>query len=169
MNDDSFTIGLQLGFLKSFQPGWVIGLESDFTYPDTNAKFSLNDPINNAFDAFQLQNYLQGSVRIRAGVATGRLLPYMTAGASLAGMALHYRNETGDYYSRSKTQIGSIVGTGIEYKLINHLSGRIEYLYTYYKNRLTMGIANIDAINTYGTIGANLYTNTVRAAINYRF
>ncbi len=165
--------GLQMGYLLQFQNNWVVGAEGDFTYASSNSHYQYNDTVwVGQYDRFTVNNNVQGSLRLRAGYAFDRFLPFITAGVSFANVGLRYNNELNDHYSKNTTQTGWVVGGGLEYGLLSNLSVRTEYLYTDYGNALNLNIHNLAAFadNSDGAgAQANLYSHVVRAAVNYRF
>ncbi len=164
--------GLQFGYLKQFQNNYVVGAEADFSYPNSSTHFQQNDPdVNAMYDRFTLHNNLQGSLRLRAGYAIERFLPYITAGISFASMGLSYNNENSqEAYSKTTTQTGWVLGGGLEYGLLSNLSIRTEYLYTDYGKALNLSIPTVqNTVDNLGAAHASLYSNVVRVAINYRF
>ena len=174
LNSTDVNPGLQFGYLHQLASNWVVGGEADFTYPDTNsnyaAQFTDPDTGATAFDQFNVRNNLQGSLRLRAGYAFDRFLPFITAGVSFASMALNYNNEQGDHYSTSTTQTGWVLGGGLEYGVMENLSVRAEYLYTGYGNALNMAMPEIAGIpDANGAAHANMSTNVARVAANFRF
>jgi outer membrane immunogenic protein len=112
-------------------------------------------------------------LRLRAGYAIDRFLPFITAGVSFASMGLYYDNEKQDSnnsYSTSTTQTGWVLGGGLEYGVFDNFSVRTEYLYTDYGNALNMNMPNVaDFLDPNGGAHVNMSTNVVRAAVNYRF
>ena len=162
--------GLQMGYLYQFDEHWVIGGEGDFTYPATSAHFTQVNTTGSDYDQFSVKYNVQGSLRLRAGYALDRFLPYFTTGVSFADMGLTYSNGGGDYYRKTTTQTGWVVGTGVEYGFLDNPSGRVEYMYTNYGNALNMGIPTIEGqTDSSGTANATMNTNVLRAAVNYRF
>jgi opacity protein-like surface antigen len=162
--------GLQLGYLKQFQTNWVLGAEGDFSYPASRSNFQQSDSLGE-FDRFTLKNNLQGSLRLRAGYAIQRFLPFITAGVSFASVGLTYNNENSqETYSRTTTQTGWVLGGGLEYGVLTNLSVRTEYLYTDYGKALNLNIPTIGGYtDSTGGAQATLYSHVIRAAVNYRF
>ncbi|MCQ8105934.1 porin family protein [Methylomonas sp. SURF-2] len=160
--------GFQFGYLHQFDSRLVLGAEADFSYPATKTHASVVE--GNVYDSFESRYDLQGSLRIRAGYAIQRFLPFITAGVSFASMSFSYTNEAHDNYSTETTQTGWVLGAGIEYGFLDNLSARLEYLYTDYGKGLKMGLPEVaGASDPQGFAAANMSTNVVRAALNYRF
>lgn len=170
LNNTSVNPGIQLGYLKQLPNHWVVGSEGDFTYPATSSQYQYNsNEVTPAFDKFTVHNNLQGSLRLRAGYAIDRFLPFVTAGVSFASVGLNYNSEA-DAYAKKTTQTGWVLGGGLEYGVLKNLSVRTEYLYTDYGTALNLNIPTAGGlIDPSGTAHATLYTNVLRAAVNYRF
>ena len=169
LNSTAVNPGLQFGYLKQLSNHWVVGGEGDFTYPATSSQYQQTDNATGEFDRFTVHNNLQGSLRLRAGYALDRFLPYLTAGVSFASLGLNYNGEA-DNYGKTTTQTGWVLGTGLEYGVLDNLSVRTEYLYTDYGNALNLNIPTVaGSTDANGAAQANLYTNVLRAAVNYRF
>lgn len=173
LNSINVNPGFQFGYLQQLDNNWVVGGEADFSYPATNSTYTNAYQDTGAFDRFSVRNNLQGSLRLRAGYAIDRFLPFITAGVSFASMGLYYDNEeqnSANAYSTSTTQTGWVLGGGLEYGVLDKLSVRTEYLYTDYGNALNMNIPNVAGIpDPNGAAHVNMSTNVVRAAVNYRF
>jgi outer membrane immunogenic protein len=108
---------------------------------------------------------VQGSVRVRLGLALDRALLYVTGGAAFAGFDNTYLTGLG-FDSVSKTRTGWTVGGGIEYALNANWSIRAEYRYADY------GSFNDYLTNSapYGTFARHHETqNSVRGGISYKF
>ncbi len=170
LNATAVNPGLQFGYLQQFKGSWVLGGEADFTYPDSSSQYNLTDIEAGEFDQFTVHNNLQGSLRLRAGYSIDRFLPFVTAGVSFASLGLNYNNEVNDSYRKTSTQTGWVLGGGLEYGVLENLSVRTEYLYTDYGNALNVNIPTIIRfLDPSGGAHATLYTNVLRAAVNYRF
>lgn len=173
INSTNVNPGFQFGYLQQLEHNWVVGAEADFSYPATNNTYTNTYQDTGAFDRFTVRNNLQGSLRMRAGYAIDRFLPFITAGVSFASMGLYYDNEeqnNANAYSTSTAQAGWVLGGGLEYGVLDNLSVRTEYLYTDYGNALNMSMPNIALFsNPNGAAHVNMSTNVLRVAVNYRF
>jgi outer membrane immunogenic protein len=148
---------------------WVVGAEADFSYPATNSKYAVKTSCCTQ-DTFNVRNNLQGSMRLRAGYAIDRVMPFITAGLSFESMGLYYNNEHNEAYNKSTTQTGWVLGAGVEYGVLDNLSARLEYLYTDYGSALNMNLPTIDSItDPQGSADVKISTNLLRAAVNCRF
>ncbi len=173
LNSTAVNPGLQLGYLKQLSGNWVVGGEGDFSYPATDSQYRYTTPEGEFYDQFIVHNKVQGSLRLRAGYALDRFLPFVTAGVSFASLGLNYNNEAPDQseaISTTTTQTGWVLGGGLEYGVLTNLSVRTEYLYTDYGKALNQNIPTVDSTNDVnGGAHATLYTHVLRAAVNYRF
>ncbi len=173
LNSTDVNPGFQFGYLQQLEHQIVVGAEADFSYPDTNSHFTSAYPAINAYDHFNVRNNLQGSMKLRMGYAIERFLPFISAGVSFASMGLHYENEelnSENTYSTSSTQTAWVLGGGLEYGVFDNLSVRTEYIYSDYGNALNMTIPDLTGVNDpAGAADANISTNVLRAAVNYRF
>ncbi len=172
-NFSSFFSGLQLGYAYQLQSRIVLGVEADYTYHFhkqgvANCTCESNSSVS---DKFVIQNPQQGSLRGRIGYAfNANLLPYVTAGGSVADLGVNYRNEGGDYYSKNSAVSGWLVGTGLEWQFAPSWSIRTEYFYVSYPNALNMQIPSIYGLSdAEGAAHVNLNANNIRAAVNYWF
>jgi outer membrane immunogenic protein len=163
--------GLQVGYVQQLSGQWVVGAEGDFSYANNSTQFQQSDSLGE-FDRFTVRNNLQGSLRLRTGYAIERFLPFITAGVSFASLGLDYTNEMGtsENLSKTTTQVGWILGGGLDYGVLANLSVRTEYLYTDYGKALNLNIATVSGyVDSSGGAQATLASHVVRAAVNYRF
>lgn len=176
MNSNYYTIspGLQLGFIKQFQNSWVSGVEVNASVNDNQKnKFTSYSPFSSAvYDRFIFRNQMQTSIKGRIGRAQNwnknLFLPYLTAGASAANVDLTYKNEGGNYYTNRATQIGWLVGAGIEWAFMSHWSLRAEYNYLDYGSIIQLGIPVVYGLeDTNGNAKVNLHSNNLGLSLNY--
>jgi outer membrane immunogenic protein len=168
----SFFPGVQFGYLHQFASDVVLGVEGDFTY-NTQNRTNITCPCPTflrAQDHFRAENLLQGSLRGRLGYALDhKLLPFVSAGVSFADMGITYSNEAGNSYNKSATQVGWLVGGGLEWGFSDDLSVRAEYYYKAYDS-LNIAVPSIYGLTDPNGAGhLNIHDNTVRIALNYWF
>ncbi|MEM1199075.1 MAG: outer membrane beta-barrel protein [Pseudomonadota bacterium] len=99
--------------------GFVLGGEADVTFGDIDGSAP---PVSR----FEVD--VQGSVRLRAGLAYDRILPYLTVGLGIASAEQTIPGGG----SPSNVHLGVVAGGGIDWALSENLSARVEYLYSYY-------------------------------------
>lgn len=170
----SFSPGIQLGYVRQYSNQLVSGVEANIAInanqiEEFNSRSNFNAAV---YDQFTFRNQWQSSIKARLGRAINWdnrvLLPYVTAGASFAGVGLSYKNEGGDYYSENSTQVGWLLGAGVEWVFRQHWSLRAEYNYIDYGNAVQLSIPSV-----YGLIDPNggghvdLSSNSVVVAVNY--
>ncbi len=168
----SFFAGAQAGIAHQFDSNFVLGIEGDFTYNvSQNATTQCDCEFDaSIYDQLYIKNKNQGSIRGRVGYAMPKnLLPYFTAGGSFANLGLVYSNEVANRYTASQIQPGWVVGAGLEWAYSAKWSMRLEYYYNQY-NELQMSMPWIYGVFDTGAYAkANLYSNNIRAAVNYWF
>jgi high affinity Mn2+ porin len=125
--------GFQAGYNFQLPDKIVLGLETDlsFTSPINRGATRLA-PFNTTFNFF-------GTARSRVGYALGPLLPYVTGGLACNVLS-----------SRSATHVGWTTGTGIEFPVVGHWTGKFEYDYidlgprTYVLDGAVPSLLNVD-------------------------
>ena len=143
--------GLQIGF--NWQTGsLVMGLEADTTWADSSGTGQVAGPAG-----LSITHDWLTSLRGRAGYAVDNLLVYATIGAA----AGHAGLSTGSLQS-SDTLVGLALGAGLELKLQDGLSLRIEGLHYMFQDRdvtLPGGTARIEADMTTIRAGLTMHFN----------
>ncbi|MBZ0228055.1 MAG: outer membrane beta-barrel protein [Bauldia sp.] len=146
------------GFMFGGLAGWelrrggvVAGVEADIAFTGIDG---VNAPASTSADI----NWL-ASVRGRLGFDAGSMVTiYGTGGLAFAHMDASVATLTPS--SDSSTLTGYTVGAGIEARLMENLSGRIEYLYyDFNQSDFVIGTAS----------QADLRLHTVRGALVYNF
>jgi outer membrane immunogenic protein len=112
---------------------------------------------------------VQGSIRLRLGVAFDRALLYVTGGAAFAGFENTYQTFAG-FDSISKTRTGWTVGGGIEYALNTNWTIRAEYRYSDYGTFTDYPVNSLAPIFGQGTFVQHTETqHAVRGGLTYKF
>jgi outer membrane immunogenic protein len=165
--------GIQAGFNKRIG-NFFVGLEADLQTADISGSTSFGSKAF-AYDASASMDWF-GTARVRAGVATNSMLVYATAGLAFGSVdfTATYKgaNGTADL-SSSDTQVGFVLGAGLEVALRSNWSLKLEYQY------LNFGSQGADDAFFWKYCG-NLYSNsvstdvdmdvhTVRIGLNYAF
>ena len=147
-------LGAHLGY--NFQNGdWVFGLEADGSWNNASGSGAFAGPT--FVDA---HTDWTSSLRGRLGYSFGAVLLYATGGVAVGGFDLGV--DTGIISSRvNETVFGYVAGGGIEAKLHDNWSGRIEALH-YGFGEKHFGFAS-------GNIPVDLGVTTVRAGLTYHF
>jgi outer membrane immunogenic protein len=186
ISPNSFTGGLQFGYNQQYG-NVLFGLESDIDYLRLNGSFAYGptrpspQPITGAGTGSVTTSWV-ATFRPRLGWVADRLLVYVTGG--LAFTDQHNRETAivvvngqisgpiGSFDLSSSSNIGAVVGAGVEYAFTNQWSVKAEYLHFDFATvRATAGVIG----GTGGFDGAfmnsswHLTADTVRVGINYHF
>jgi outer membrane immunogenic protein len=153
----------------------VYGLEGDMDYSSikggTSGMLNVTTPPCGAFSSLgNCDTKLRwlGTARARVGVGWDRLLPYVTGGVAVGSL----RSSEGDLQSLltgsgSVTRAGWTAGAGIEARIDNRWSTKLEYLYV----DLGSGTVFTEPSGGGATVSENVTfrTHIVRGGLNYRF
>jgi len=140
-SDGTFLGGVQAGYDYQFAPNWVMGLEANYSFKDTNSNFA---------------NRGLGSVTGRLGYTWGPALLYVKGGYGWAGS--RFSNGFGGNGGRD----GYTVGGGLEYLFTQNWSGKIEYQY--------FDFGTVNFVTPAAVAGSfRNDEHTIKAGINYRF
>ncbi|MEO6609791.1 MAG: hypothetical protein ABIN69_15120 [Aestuariivirga sp.] len=148
--------GIQAGWEHPFQGGSV-GVEGDLSFIDLNAGFDGSEGIG-------VDASLLSSLRLRASLSNGPIKPFLTAGVGLGKFSYTEQGSFfgSDGYAVDTTKLGLVVGGGVDTKISENWSGRLEGLYYLFgqdSGTFTDG-------NAY-TVNSNVFV--VRAGLNYSF
>ena len=158
---DGWLAGGQIGM--NWQPAgspWVLGGEVDSAFSALDGSVSATAAGVTAKVSSEVQ-YL-GSARLRAGLATDKLLTYVTGGLAWANNEVtgsaSFRGLSGSI-SDDQTHVGWTIGGGLEWVFLAQWTAKVEYLYTdlgeqtYFRNVL-------------GGFNGDLQFHTIRAGVN---
>ncbi len=112
---ESGVAGVFGGYSHSFHR-IVIGLEADVNASNYTAVSSTGDS--------RSTSKWSTTSTVRLGYDTGKFLPYLSAGVGLAGYEV---KRFDDGQKASNTHVGFVVGAGIETKITDNISARIDY------------------------------------------
>ena len=141
-SDGTFMGGVQVGYDYQFSPNWVMGLEANYSFKDTNGIFA---------------NRNLGSVTGRLGYTWGPTLLYAKGGYAWADT--RFSNGFGGDGGRD----GYTVGAGLEYLFTQNWSGKIEYQY--------YDFGNVNVFDNTGAFAGRFRNDehTIKVGLNYRF
>jgi outer membrane immunogenic protein len=141
-SDGTFMGGVQVGYDYQFSPNWVMGLEANYSFKDTNGIFA---------------NRNLGSVTGRLGYTWGPALLYVKGGYGWADT--RFSNGFGGDGGRD----GYTVGGGLEYLFTQNWSGKIEYQY--------YDFGNVNVFDNTGAFAGRFRNDehTIKVGLNYRF
>ncbi|WP_428032192.1 outer membrane protein [Ancylobacter sp.] len=162
---NGFTVGGQIGFNYQFDNNVVLGVEADLAYLDID---KTKTGIDDSDDIFSAKVDWYGTVRGRLGYAIDRFLPYVTGGVAFGKVKVGYGDtddgllDRNSSVSGSSTNVGWVVGGGVEYALTDAWLLRVEYLHIDLGDETHTNIQNERA----------RFDNTldvVRAGVSYKF
>jgi outer membrane immunogenic protein len=164
-------IGGTVGY--NFQRGsMVYGVEGDLDYTTIKGATSGNPATFGACGFVSLincetkLNWL-GTARARIGVAVDRLLPYLTAGAAFGSLkSSEGAPPFGLFGSGTSTRVGWTAGVGVEARLDDRWSAKLEYLYVDLGNR--EGFVEQPGGLTLSE-SVSFRTHILRSGLNYKF
>ncbi len=122
-----FTGGGTAGYNYQLYPNWVVGLEGDFGYLGLDRAFTDYFPDQ----GLNSKTSWIGTVRGRVGYTTGPTLTYVTGGAAWVNITdvNDFTGLGGPRVSRSETNGGFVIGSGIETRLGGNWTAKAEQLY----------------------------------------
>jgi outer membrane immunogenic protein len=166
-------VGGTIGY--NFQHGSLVyGVEGDLDYTTIKGATSGSPTAITAcgagFVAVNCDTKLNwlGTARARVGVAVDRLLPYVTAGAAFGKLTSSESATPLLFGSGTSTRVGWTAGAGIEARLDDRWSAKLEYLYVDLGNREGF----VDQIVPGGaSVSENVSfrSHIVRSGLNYKF
>jgi outer membrane immunogenic protein len=115
------TLGAHLGYNWQGASNWLLGLEGDLGWSGVDGS------VTSGAAAGQFSQDWTSSVRARAGYAWGPVLFYGTAGGAMAGQSATL-TAPGGSIGANETRFGIVYGLGVEGKLSQSISGRVEAL-----------------------------------------
>lgn len=138
LNESGFVIGGQIGYNHQLPNNLVLGVEGDFSYGlglDATA-IELDTPDPNEFIDSDI-DWL-ASLRLKAGLAVGDFMPFVTGGVGFARYDLDYTLEgaPADSFNTTGVSVGPVVGGGLEYMVAPNLTVRGEALYYYFDDTI---------------------------------
>jgi outer membrane immunogenic protein len=157
-NTGGWTLGGQAGSNMDMG-GFIVGAEADLQW--SNVGYTEDIP---GIGSFKAGIDFYGTLRGRAGMAFGQVMPYVTGGVAAGRGSASLTNPGGVTTSQSATHMGWTAGIGLEAQATQNISIKAEYLYvdlgTQTYNGLPAGVGNIDATQRF---------SVVRAGLNYKF
>ncbi|MEQ8166497.1 outer membrane protein [Pelagibacterium sp.] len=148
---EGFTGGAQGGYNADLG-GLVVGVEGDYQLSGARDTRTLGsgDELSVGINHF-------GTVRGRAGVDIGGIMPYVTGGIAFGDVGYQQETVAGPIISESEYGWGLAAGAGIEAMAANNLSLKAEYMF--------VNFGDFNLSNT--SVDANAHT--ARAGINFHF
>jgi len=117
-----------IGIQKINAKGKLIGLVAGYNFSDKNYLYGLEADIANG-TVFNDNLAFITTLRGRVGIPVNYTLPYLTGGLAVAGLK---KSAAKSPLKASNTQVGLVIGGGLEQVLANAISGRLEYNYGHF-------------------------------------
>lgn len=155
-NSDGFQFGGQAGYNMDMG-GFVIGGEADLQW--SNIGYTEDIP---GVGSFESGIDFYGTIRGRAGMSFGAVMPYVTAGFAAGHGSASVTDPGNVRTSQSANHVGWTVGGGLEAKATDNISFKAEYLY------VNLGSQTYNGLPT-GNIDVTQNFSVVRAGLNYKF
>jgi len=150
-----WNLGGQAGYNMDMG-GIILGGEADLQW--ANVGYSEDIPAG----TFKTGIDFYGTLRGRAGMTFGQVMPYVTGGiAAGRGTA---SLDTGVVTSQSATHMGWTAGVGLEAKATENISLKAEYLYVDLGTQTYSGLPA-----PVGSVDVTQRFSVVRAGLNYKF
>lgn len=157
-NTSGGQIGAQAGYNMDMG-GFVVGGEADLQWSSIAHTEDLP-----GIGSFKAGIDFYGTIRGRAGMSFGQVMPFVTAGVAAGRGTASVTNGVGVTTSQSATHMGWTVGAGLEAQATENISIKAEYLYVDLGTQTYAGpLAGL------GGIDATQRFSVVRAGLNYKF
>lgn len=153
-NSSGWTLGGQAGYNMDMG-GFVLGGEADLQWANIGYQENI------AGGTFEAKTDFFGTLRGRAGIPVGQVMPYATLGVAYGrGTA---QETTGITSVQTANHFGWTAGVGLEAQATSNLSLKAEYLY------VDLGSQNYAGLPTVGARDISQRFSVVRAGVNYKF
>jgi outer membrane immunogenic protein len=152
-------IGGTIGYNLQTQEPLVVGVEADLDW--SGIKATVTPPT--CLAGCELNVPWLATARLRVGYAFDQILPYMTGGLALGNLSADIVGAP--FGTSNTTSLGWTAGAGVEFVISGPLRAKVEYLYV----DLSGLTCNTSCSAVAGPVEFNLYSNVIRAGLNYRF
>jgi outer membrane immunogenic protein len=142
--------------------GWVLGIEDDLSWTDTNGSANFISPFKTS-DSAQTSEAWFDTLRGRLGYTWNRYFLYATGGAAFAREGVMICDPIAGCASESRMTTGFAVGGGLEYAFWASWSVKIEYLH------VDFGKQPFAAMGPFSARNVTLTDEIIRGGINYKF
>lgn len=150
-------VGGQVGYNLDLG-GFVVGAEADLQW--SNIGYGEDIP---GIGSFKSGMDYWGTVRGRAGVGIGAVMPYVTGGFAAGRGSASLTDPDGVTTTQSGTHMGWVVGGGLEAKATENITFKAEYLY------VDLGTQSYNIPPAGGSSDVTQRFSVVRAGLNYKF
>ena len=153
-NSSGWTLGGQAGYNMDMG-GFVLGGEADLQWANIGYEENI------AGGTFEAKTDFFGTLRARAGVPIGQVMPYATLGVAYGRGSATV--DTGITSTQTANHFGWTAGVGLEAQATSNLSFKAEYLY------VDLGSQPYNGLPTVGNRDIGQRFSVVRAGLNYKF
>jgi outer membrane immunogenic protein len=164
---DGFFGGIDLGFNYQLDNGFVVGAEADFAAGSTKGSALMYDALGGTTANASIRGTFSptASLRVRAGFAVDRFMPFVTGGVALAETNFEYvaLGAPAILQGLQDVQLGLTVGAGVEYAITDDISAKAEYRFSQFGGSEEAGPA------LGGTEKAAFHTHDARIGLNFHF
>ena len=169
--------GGQVGYNVQFRNFYnlVLGVEADIQASGQRDNFTC---LLNCVGPAQFQTYNQkidwfGTARVRAGIATGPVLSYITGGYAYGRVQTSSTGAFGGLplgINVSSNRGGYTIGSGVEAQLGGNWTGKIEYLYVRLGTQNAAGVVAVPGAGAVTFAGTTRIEDHIfRGGVNYSF
>ncbi|WEK04522.1 MAG: porin family protein [Candidatus Devosia phytovorans] len=137
--------------------GFVLGTEADLQW----AAIGYSEDLAGGGE-FKSDIDFFGTIRGRAGMTFGQVMPYVTGGFAAGRGTTSEPNGGGATVSQSATHMGWTIGAGLEAQATSNISLKAEYLYVDLGTQEYAGLPS-------GGLDVTQRFSVVRAGVNYKF
>lgn len=182
VESNGFNGGGQAGYNKQFGR-FVVGAEADFGVARINKEIVSGDEYPCCTSSFEIAQSVKTNwmftARPRVGVTAGPALLYATGGLAMTDVeynAVFTDNDSDAFETASfkKTRTGYAAGGGVEVKVSDGWSAKVEYLYADFGR--VSGTSNNLTVDGNDPVPENVFTHSARVkshnfrfGMNYRF
>jgi outer membrane immunogenic protein len=155
-NSDGFQLGGQVGYNMDMG-GFVLGAEADLQW----ANISYGEDIP-GIGSFEAGTDFYGTLRGRAGMSFGQVMPFVTAGVAAGRGSASVTDGNNVVTTQTATHVGWTAGAGLEAQATDNITFKAEYLY------VDLGEQNYAGLPV-GSQDVTQRFSVVRAGVNYKF
>jgi outer membrane immunogenic protein len=170
-NMNGFLGGVQTGYNWQVTPGFVVGLEGEWSWADVNGTETTVSTVNGFTSVVDAKMKDFALLTGRLGYAADNWLFYVKGGGawgqfSSSGVGTLAGGTFFETTSTSSNRSGWTIGAGVEWGFAPNWSAKLEY------NYIDFGSTNVAVVGTVSgisNVSSTATVNVVKGGINYRF
>lgn len=163
---DGFIGGVYIGYNHQMSNNIVLGVDADVAFGEVEGfgpGFAEDGSPASPGSGVQQDLNWNGALRLRAGYAMDRFLPYIAGGLAVGDVDAEIFDTGVSVASFSETYVGWTIGAGVEFAFTENMIGRFEYRYT------DFGDEDFPATIGADTFNLDLQTHDVRFGLSWLF